>query len=567
MTMDSRSARPRSRTVLCTAIAAALAGAAGASFTIGAAPAGGARPAARAGIDVPVPQPILTSNELIGEAKADECFIDIGVDYPPINPDGTCPEGTPKTNESYIWGLTEESNKLYFGTIANAACIISGQPQLAEGGDPAPGFVCEFGESQPAREHPAIPDAVGDWRVPSIYQYDLATDELRAVTPSDPLMRSTLGFRGAGSIDNIAFLAGQALGGPVSNFFAYKADTGEFLGSCEMTNYNYVRKWETTGGVLYVGVGSRAGGAVLRWDGDLSSFDGNFCDDFTVVGHLTAYTANLAVYHGGDGEDHLAATTVPISNGTGVGLWVSPPLGPDGLTPEDADNWHQVWSPKQYDPDPIVAQFGYSGGAVIDFDGWVYWGTIHLSNSRAKTVHMSCTFPICFGPPQTPEEEEELATSIHRTGSVWRGRNLESPDREIQLLYGESELPVVNPQTGHFEPKSTGWTPLYGHSGFDNENNEYIWQMAVFNGHLFVGTYDASIFQQTPDAGGDLWRFDSSDSPAVNEDYQGLGDRFNYGIRAMDALDDSSALVVGMANPFNLRPGGGWELRRLKESP
>jgi hypothetical protein len=35
----------------------------------------------------------------------------------------------------------------------------------------------------------------------------------------------------------------------------------------------------------------------------------------------------------------------------------------------------------------------------------------------------------------------------------------------------------------------------------------------------------------------------------------------------MDALDDSSALVVGMANPFNLRPGGGWELRRLKESP
>jgi hypothetical protein len=136
---------------------------------------------------------------------------------------------------------------------------------------------------------------------------------------------------------------------------------------------------------------------------------------------------------------------------------------------------------------------------------------------------MSCTFPICFGPPQTPEEEEELATSIHRTGSVWRGRNLESPDREIQLLYGESELPVVNPQTGHFEPKSTGWTPLYGHSGFDNENNEYIWQMAVFNGHLFVGTYDASIFQQTPDAGGDLWRFDSSDSPAVNEDYQGLG--------------------------------------------
>jgi hypothetical protein len=53
----------------------------------------------------------------------------------------------------------------------------------------------------------------------------------------------------------------------------------------------------------------------------------------------------------------------------------------------------------------------------------------------------------------------------------------------------------------------------------------------------------------------------------VNEDYAGLGDSLNYGIRIMHALSDGSGMVVGMANPFNLAPGGGWELRLLKESP
>src|SRR4030095_1953302 len=98
----------------------------------------------------------------------------------------------------------------------------------------------------------------------------------------------------------------------------------------------------------------------------------------TDVANLTADTANLSLYHGGDGQDRLAATTVPIANRPlGVGVWISPPLGPDGLTPDDADNWRQVWTPKTYDPDYIVARYGYSMGATANFDGWQYWGTIH----------------------------------------------------------------------------------------------------------------------------------------------------------------------------------------------
>jgi hypothetical protein len=285
------------------------------------------------------------------------------------------------------------------------------------------------------------------------------------------------------------------------------------------------------------------------------------------VGRLTAHAANVVIYRGADGEDRLAATTVPITNGLGVGVWISPPLGPDGLTPDDADAWRQVWSVLSYEPDLIVALFGYSGGAAIYYNGWLYWGTIHLQKSAAYSVHQNCTFSFCFGIPATPEEEQALADGVYRTASVWRGRNLEDPrTREIQLLYGESELPACNGPHS-FEMVPTGWTPLYGPSGFGNRGNEYIWQMAILDGRLFVGTYDASVFQGAPDVGADLWRFDSTDAPAVNEDYRGLGDVLNYGIRALVTLDDQSGLIAGMANPFNLHPNGGWELRRLMESP
>ena len=57
----------------------------------------------------------------------------------------------------------------------------------------------------------------------------------------------------------------------------------------------------------------------------------------------------------------------------------------------------------------------------------------------------------------------------------------------------------------------------------------------------------------------------SSDSPAVNENYSGLGDRYNYGIRILYPLEDGSGLIAGMANPFNLAPGGGWELCLLRQ--
>ncbi|MGH8213718.1 MAG: hypothetical protein ACREPP_10880 [Rhodanobacteraceae bacterium] len=537
---------------------------------------------ARAGkaVDVPVPQPILTSNQMLAAAVPDECFNGIGIDYPPINADGTCPVGQPKINESRIWALTEESGKLWFGTLANYQCVLTGQ---VKGAGAAPFsndlLVCEFGKSEGARGHPNVPPNLGDWRQPSIYSYDLATSTLTKQNIADPLIKQTLGFRGAGSIDNIAFLGGQNLfaGKAAVNIFAFQADTGEYLGSCSIGGYNYIRGWALVDGALYVGAGSTTHGAVLRWNGSRANFPGNFCTQFSEVASLPAAVANLALYTGADGKDRLAATTVALKNAdvsasaaatvaNGVGAWISPPIPEGGFVAPAT--WRQVWSPTQYDPDTITARYGYSGGAVVQYDGWLYWGTIHLNGDQAMQVHESCTGAYCFGKPANRQQTEDLKNGVYRSTSVWRGRNLENPKtREIQLLYGESELPACCSAPKTFTMTPTGWTPLYGPSGFGNPNNEYTWQMAVFDGHLFIGTYDTSNSQVQSgqaEAGADLWRFDDSNSPAVNENYTGLGNNLNSGIRALHALDDGSGLIVGTSDGFNLSPVGGWELMLLK---
>ena len=559
-----------------------LASCAGLSCVLGMATVAMARPPASA-IDVPVPQPILTDNQLLWQVAPDECFNGVGTDYPPINPDGTCSTGQPKANQSYIWSLVEAKGRLWFGTMANTACVLNGvravTPILEDT------FVCEYGMSEYARTYPSLTDIQGDWRPPRIYSWDLASGTLTEREVDSSLLQTTLGLRSAGTIGNNVFLAGASRLGNAVNFFAYAADTGKYLGACTRSDYNYVRGSALVNGVLYLGVGSATHGAVLRWTGSTGAAAAgyDYCNQFVEVGKITANVANITKYVGTDGQDRLAITTVPIradgggdasirnvaTPGTGNGVWISPPIPEGGLTPDQANGWRQVWSPLQYDPDPIVSRYGYSIGAIVQYDGWVYWGTIHNQNSMALTIEQKCTKPYCFGVPASPKEQRALNDGVYRSTSFWRGRNLEDPrTREIQLLYGESQLPVccVSPKT--FGMQATGWTPLYGPSGFGNRGNEYTWTMAVYDGHLFIGTYDASILQgpaPVQEYGADLWRIDSSDSPAVNEDYSGLGDTRNYGIRALHALNDGSGVIAGMANPANLAPGGGWELRLLKE--
>ncbi|MGA5301498.1 hypothetical protein ACPCHT_16330 [Nucisporomicrobium flavum] len=507
--------------------------------------------------------------ELLGKAAADECFAGIGQPYPAGPP---CAEGKPKVNQAYVWGLTRAGQQVWFGTGANTHCLTSGTSLATSEPVVNDNYVCEYGESQVARTHPAVPDALGDVRAPQAWLYDATTGSLTNrsgdITAASDVdarrLRSTLGLRAAGTLNGVVLFAGPNLTSTL-NVFAFDAATKRYLGSHTFAQYGNARTFLAAGGSLYLGVGigpdGSLGGAVLRWRGNrLTPFL------FERVGTLPAQAADLA-YQDGRLYATTWSTAKPTTDAQLAGVWRSPELS---LNTGDTGAWTQVWNAGKYETDPLI-KGTYGLGGVAAYGGWVYWGSMHVP-LKATKVHQT-TYP-----QTTPEGQRAQVRFTQRATSIWRGRNLGTPQQEIELLYGESALPRYTPETGTWAAVPTGWTARYGRSGFGNTFNNYTWRMTVAGDRLYVGTMDWSYLVQdlAEDApptdpagwGADLWAFPSADAPAEAVDTRGLGNYLNYGVRTMAA--DGNTLYLGMANPMNLRtdpadsvPEGGWELRRL----
>ena len=520
----------------------------------------------------------ILSRQLLAKAQPDECFYEIGSPYPPGPP---CEYGIPKVNQAYVWGLTKTGTQLWFGTAPNVHClVISGYLGITTPHE-TDSWVCEYGSSQFS---PPLPDILGDWRAPQIFKYDTLSSQLTEMTPAEPLLNSTLGIRSAGTNGQVVMLAGPGLPSGL-NLFAFNKDTGEYLGATNLPDYTNIRKWVNVEGVLYTGVRNLLGsGNVLRWTGDL---DDPF--QFEVVGNLDSEGAELAFHEG-----RLFVSTWPNlqSNPPSLaGLFMSPVVPNGGLTNAQADEWQKVWQASDYEPDPVTAAT-YGGGALASFDGYLYWGTMHVP-FMSGLAHINV-----YGTPDTQLQLLETLLRSHRAISIFRGRNIGTEDAQVDLLYGEEMLPVysVDPISGEGVwqrlPNNMGQAPLWGSSGFGNFYNNYTWTMAVYKGQLYVGTMDWSYlfmdglqilvetilgnsyqptqaidFPEILDYGADLFRFSSANAPAVAESQDGLGNYSNYGIRTMLADD---GLYLGTANPMNLmtdlsddKPEGGWELIRM----
>ncbi|PRY28408.1 hypothetical protein [Pseudosporangium ferrugineum] len=507
--------------------------------------------------------------ELLGKAAPDECFAGIGRPYPAGPP---CAQGQAKVNQAYVWGLARVGKQVWFGTGANTQCLTSGSSLADANPVVNADYVCEFGESQVAREHAAVPDALGDVRPPQVWLYDAAdgsltnrSAEITGASEADARrLRSTLGLRSAGTLNGVVLLAGPTLTSTL-NVFAFDAVTRKFLGSRTLARYGNARTFLAAAGDLYLGAGigpdGSLGGAVLRWRGNrLAPFL------FEQVATLPAQAADLA-YQDGRIYATTWSTLRPTTDAQLGGVWRSPPL------PLNGGEWTQVWNAGGYEPDPLIAET-YGVGGVAAYGGWLYWGTMHVP-LKATKVHQKAY------PQSTDEAKRTQIRATQRAASIWRGRNLGTPDQQIELLYGESALPAYNPETATWAAVPTGWSPRYGRSGFGNSFNNYTWRMAVAGDRLYVGTMDWSyivqdVSDQAPPTdpagwGADLWTFPSADSPAEAVDTRGLGNHLNYGVRTMVA--DGDDLYLGMANPMNLRtdpadsvPEGGWELLRLDRS-
>jgi len=554
------------------------------------------------------------AKERLAKAAADECFDGIGIDYPPINADGTCAIGVAKKNQAYVWGLAQAGlgdasflgDEVWFGTIANPLCggaagVFVPEPQLT------PSWVCEYGESELARRafHP-LPAVAGDWRLPRAYSYSVKARRLTDRTPNDANFRTLTGLRSAGSLGNAVFLAGPTFQNDVA-FAAWDASAGTYLGSCRAAALNNIRQWITVNGVLYAAAGRDSGdGVILRWRGSLAqpfngAADGSDYCGFEVVGVLPAFPAYVTSYDGkrlaasvwteNRSTPEAARTTVAAGGPYSTGVYIGPPFGRDGQygSEDAATNWVKIWGPAQYEPDPVIAA-SVGGGAITFWKGYLWFGTVH-NTSATTEAHSSCTLSICYGPPLNSDEQVDLLFNASRASSIWRARLTQTGQPEVELLYGETELPALVPGTKTWELKTSGWVPRYGKSGFDNPFLTYAWAASAGDNDLLFGMYDyryvfdvrlglisarvgvpaavprsrgaGVVVDPKKGYGADLWRFTATDTPAQAESLRGLGNFTNYGVRTMLRLDNGPNVILGTANGLNIEPDGGWELHLL----
>lgn len=558
------------------------------------------------------PGPFATTKwNLLAKAPADECYYGLG--NPGNGPFSAanlpaCTGGQPKVNQAYIWGLVENGDNLWFGTIANTHCLVIGGYLGLSIPHENLSWVCEFGT-------PPGSNPLGDFRTPKIYTYNTETETL---TDKNPLiiaagalhtnrLNSTVGLRSAGAIGDLVILAGPGFGG--INLFAFNGSTGAYIDSTTLSAFNDIRKWLVVKGVLYTTVGNSGfcgGGSVLRWTGTVAN---PFTYD--IVGNLDSMGAELAEHEG-----RLFVATWP---GCALaGLYMSPSIPRrGGLTTAHAGGWTKVWKADDYEPDPTVAGT-YAGGALHSFDGYLYWGTMHVP--FLATAFALGSLNLDADKSGSVDTNELLTTALgtYRAINIFRGRNF-TYHRKLEVLYGLRYFPVYDSSARSYtiasdtvhQNKMPDPVPKWGLPGFGNFFNVYTWSMAEFDEQLYIGTFDwsyllaqgvlgigfdsmttpplppvqaqiiADIYKYLDQVhfpwyvwGADLYRIKDKHSKAVPEDVAGVGNFTNYGIRNMV---EGSGLYLGMANPMNLLtnpspndpnnilPEGGWELIKMKK--
>lgn len=510
--------------------------------------------------------------EVKAKANADECFYEVGStknEYPITGP---C-EGVFKRNQGYIWGMTKFRDKIFFGTASNVACLVAENYLLVDEPVKDPDYVCEMKYSaNPAQ----------DFRFSSMYMYTKqgGLRELELPAAAEKLRQVTLGIRSAGvHPSGIVLMAGPMINkyGAGINMFAFAGQTGDLLGAVNLEIGDNIRNIYTTqAGEVYIAVGGMESGAgtgsVYKWKGDAAAIFGGdrsslFAFDEVGFG-LDGEAAQLAEHDG-----RLFATTWPNPKDPNnySGLWMSPRLP---LTQASAGQWEKIWSADAYEPFKLAAKL-YGGGALHSFDGYLYWGTMHVPGM----IYYYFTEQ-AGGEPDSDRAKAYLADETNRAFSLFRGKSFGTNYEKIELLYGGYERYRTGGYFRNFDPGSEqfyhkknlmGLTPKYGPGGINNKYNNYCWSMSVYNNHLYVGTMDYSpltqyfLNQVPPDStfGGDLFRFESTGDSAKKISDDGMDNENQYGIRTM--VSDSDSLFLGTAGNSNLRPGGGWELIELRE--
>ncbi|OYT13695.1 MAG: hypothetical protein B6I19_03825 [Bacteroidetes bacterium 4572_114] len=538
------------------------------------------------------------STKLLTKNEPDETFYGIGDprnNYNPYVPHFTTDSTIAKHNQSYVWGMTSAEDNVWFGTGPNVLEMVLGAYlQVTTPYQSCP-WVAEFGESQFS---PPYPPELGDWRPARVFMWDDSSKTRVEKTPpmaQAPVLQSTLGLRSAGTIGDLIILAGTNVAEDFGiNFLAYNNATGEFLGYHQIKDFdgdtlNNIRKWINADGIAYTGISGLDFGYILKWTGTV---DDPF--QYEIVGKIPASPSEFTFHEG-----RLVTSCWPGggelgSGGALPGVYYSPVVPPDGLDVSHQAQWELLWQSSDYEVDPVMAAM-MAGGAIESYEGKLYWGTMHVP-FMATLAHFITYFQNPGIEPTVEQILEGIALT-QRAVSIFRANNIGEPDQEIELLYGQEMVTAFQPGVGwQCVPNASGLEPLYGFPGFGSPFNNYTWTMDIYSDQLFVGTMDWSylipsmlpfiidqalplIFPEkqfeitiddlaefllpVPFSGADIWRFRDGDSKALPVTLRGMGNKRNYGIRAM--ATGHGKLYLGTANAMNLHPEGGWELYSLMD--
>jgi hypothetical protein len=561
--------------------------------------AGAALPA-----DAKPPDPASNSTDLLARAQPDECFTTVGGPKPAMKPNGKCPAGSvPRVNQHYVWSLftNDQEPYVWWGTGSNVICYGYNFFKLFYDLEPAlevPESVCE-GDAT-TYENPFLnPLIFGDTRPPQVFRMNKATGDITEMTPTDdPNINGIIGLRSVGVNDGVIIFGGPSATAESSGFeddvtmLAYNLATGEYLGSHVFPEIQNVRKWTVIDGVLYAAVKNEVGGGfVWRWNGSLAdpfNFETVGGCDFCEPAEITSFENRFVVstWNGPDSQD----PTVPFPDPELLGipkLLISQPVPAGGFTAANPANLVRAWGPDDSDPSALSAH-SLSMGPATEFNGDLYWGQVTIPINQ-QTAHFQT-----YGIPDTSLEKVLVLVNAGRSCSYYRGRNLGTPQQEVELLYGASELNRFDEATGTWvaEPVKDG-PPLFGGQGFGNLYNVYCWSQTVFQNELYIGTNDSSFYssmlepmapvvglegvlltlaQNLADelkvtrGGFDVFKFTSPDQPAVPVTTNGFCNPAANGLRNMQATSDF--LYLGTTSFSNLltdkkAPYGGWELRQL----
>ena len=553
---------------------------------------------------VPISEDLPTTTGVrVAKAVPDECFAGVGQNLPFTAP--PCFFSEPKVNHSYPWGTTVAGggDKIIIGTAANPHCLAQGAFGLTLPYQ-TDSWACEFGASPWMFLIPGL-DLLGDFRPGMILAYDKNTHAITDLTPKDPNMPFgvtlevliTRGFRFARTIDGVLIVGGPSLLGSAQLFFFNEA-TLEFLGTAELPGYSSIRRGVVVDGDLYIAMGTQSGGEILKWTGSLSAAPCASCNSFEKVADLDGLAAFIVEH-----EDRLFVSTWPAFDGTSYAkLYMSRQLNGSPLTAADQNNWTQVWTATDYDPDPVMAAT-YAGGALASFDDHLFFGTMHLPDLALGV------FLAVHGVPESTEDALATLYATLRPTVLFRGKDFGTPNQKMELAYGNAELQVFVPGGDFGTWVSTPNNlppgrkqPLFGYEGYFNRYNHYTWSMTVWDNRLWIGTLDALYsFQQGTDgvldgleedgevdpeliqelrqatefffaglmpvAGADLFYMTDADAPAYPESITGVGNFTSWGVRNLFPIDEY--MISAMANPsnlltnqFDLLPEGGWEIIR-----